>query len=88
MLTRSSPLLMDDDPNRARVRIDARKWAASEARAEKYGDRVTQEISGGIAVTAVERRIVRPPAIDPDSWGFRALLRPSRYRARMAGAGL
>jgi hypothetical protein len=31
----------EEDPNRARVRIDARKWAAGKRAPQKYGDRLT-----------------------------------------------
>lgn len=36
----------EGDPQRARVRIDARKWAASKLAPKKYGDRVAHEVSG------------------------------------------
>ncbi len=36
----------DDDPQRARNRIDARKWHAAKTAPRKYGDRVIQEITG------------------------------------------
>ena len=43
---------------RNRLRIDARKWVAAKLKPKKYGDKVTQEISGPdgapIAVTRVE----------------------------------
>lgn len=31
----------EEDPNKARVRIDARKWAASKLKPKVYGDRLT-----------------------------------------------
>lgn len=34
------------DPNRARVRIDARKWAAGKLKPKVYGDKVVNEHSG------------------------------------------
>ena len=34
------------DPNARRVEIDARKWLLSKMRPDKYGDRVTQEVTG------------------------------------------
>jgi hypothetical protein len=37
----------EDDPARARVRMDARKWAASKLAPKKYGDKLTQEHVGG-----------------------------------------
>ena len=33
----------EDDPNKARVRIDARKWWAAKVNPKKYGDRVQTE---------------------------------------------
>lgn len=41
----------EDDPNRARVRIDARKWIAGKMRPKKYGDRVDHEVDGQVTVT-------------------------------------
>jgi hypothetical protein len=35
-----------DDPQKARLQIDARKWYASKLAPKKYGDKVTQEVSG------------------------------------------
>ena len=32
--------------NRSRLRIDARKWIASKLKPKRYGDRISQEISG------------------------------------------
>lgn len=37
----------EEDPQKARVRIDARKWHASKLAPQKYGDRVTSVIEGG-----------------------------------------
>ena len=34
------------DPNRARVRIDARKWAAGKLKPKVYGDKVQTEVTG------------------------------------------
>jgi len=36
------------DPQRARVRIDARKWVAAKLKPKKYGERIHNEISGEI----------------------------------------
>lgn len=36
----------ESDPQRARNRIDARKWHAAKAAPRKYGDKVTQEHTG------------------------------------------
>ncbi len=35
-----------EDVQVARLRVDARKWAAAKLKPRKYGDRVTQEVSG------------------------------------------
>jgi hypothetical protein len=36
----------DDDVNRAKVRIDARKWVASRMKPKRWGDRQKHEVSG------------------------------------------
>lgn len=36
----------EEDPAKARVRVDARKWVASKLKAKKYGDRVTNTHEG------------------------------------------
>lgn len=36
---------------RARLRVDARKWAAGKLAPKKYGDRVQQEHSGSLTIT-------------------------------------
>lgn len=36
----------EEDPNVARVRIDARKWAAGKLRPKVYGDKITSELTG------------------------------------------
>lgn len=38
----------EEDPQKARVRIDARKWRASKLAPKKYGDRV--ELGGGLTL--------------------------------------
>jgi len=35
-----------EDSQRQRLRVDARKWVASKLKPKKYGDKVTQEVSG------------------------------------------
>lgn len=46
------------DPNRAKVRIDARKWTASKLKPQRYGEKL--DISGEISnkITAIRRIIV------------------------------
>jgi hypothetical protein len=39
------------DPQKARVQIDARKWAAGKQRPKVYGDKINHEHSGGITLT-------------------------------------
>lgn len=34
------------EPNDKRVRVDARKWVASKLKPKKYGEKVTQELTG------------------------------------------
>lgn len=57
------------DPQKARVRIDARKWLLSKRQPKRYGDKL--ELAGDkdnpVAIAVVERRIVRPNAVNPDS---------------------
>lgn len=52
------------DPQKARNQIDARKWRLARMNRKKYGDKVSQEVSGpdGAAVQfeRVTRRIVDP----------------------------
>ncbi len=43
----------DHDPNRARVRIDARKWVASKLAPKKYGERLDVSHSGNLNLTAL-----------------------------------
>ena len=51
----------EEDPNKARVRIDARKWAASKLRPVKYGDKIEHTgPNGAELVTKVEITYVRP----------------------------
>ena len=46
----------EPDANRARVRIDARKWKASKMAPKKYGDRMELEHSGEVVVLTPEQR--------------------------------
>jgi len=49
---------------RSALRIDARKWMASKLKPKKYGEKVTQELTGEgggpVQIQRVERVIVRP----------------------------
>lgn len=49
---------------RSRLRVDARKWYASKLAPKKYGDKITQEISGpdggAVQIDRIERVIVEP----------------------------
>lgn len=48
---------------RSRLRVDARKWLASKMAPKKYGDKLTQEVTGAnggpVEITAITRRIVK-----------------------------
>lgn len=51
------------DPAKARLQVDARKWFASKVAPKKYGEKVTQELSGpdgGPIPTSLEVSFVRP----------------------------
>lgn len=41
----------EENPQKARIRIDARKWKAAKMRPRAYGDKVLQEHSGDVALT-------------------------------------
>ena len=41
----------EPDPNRARVRIDARKWIAGKQKPKKYGDKLDIEHEGEVTIT-------------------------------------
>lgn len=41
---------LEPDPNKARVRVDARKWYASKAAPKKYGDRIDLNVNGTIDI--------------------------------------
>lgn len=40
----------EEDPNKARVRIDARKWAASKLRPKVYGDRINVDADVNVRI--------------------------------------
>lgn len=43
----------EEDPNKARVRIDARKWVASKLKSKSYGDKVDTTVNGALTVNIV-----------------------------------
>lgn len=45
---------------RSRLRVDARKWAASKLAPKKYGEKLDLEHSGGVKVEQIRRTIVDP----------------------------
>ncbi len=45
----------ETDPNRARVRIDARKWIASKLKPRVYADRIKQEVDTNFTVVIGEK---------------------------------
>ena len=57
----------EEDPQKARVRIDARKWVAGKMRPKVYGEKVDVEHSGNLAVETIKRVIVDPGTGNTDS---------------------
>lgn len=57
-----------DHINRSRLRVDTRKWLMSKLAAKKYGDKVTQEVTGPnggpVQLERIERVIVDPQNTD------------------------
>ena len=53
---------------RARLRVDARKWLMSKLAPKKYGDRVTNEHTGEVShrVVRIERVIMPMPVVERD----------------------
>lgn len=45
----------EEDPNKARVRIDARKWAAAKLNPKNYGDKI--DVSGNLGVTLNDEQL-------------------------------
>jgi hypothetical protein len=56
----------EPDPNVARVRIDARKWAAGKLRPKVYGDKVTSELTGPDGAALPPMQIIVAPARPSD----------------------
>jgi hypothetical protein len=56
----------ETDPQRARNRMDARKWAWARMDRKRFGDKVTNELvgedGGPVQYQAVERKIIDPKA--------------------------
>jgi hypothetical protein len=44
---------------RSRLRVDTRKWLMSKLAPKKYGEKVTNELSGTVSLAIIERVIVR-----------------------------
>ena len=53
------------DTQRARLRVDTRKWIASKLKPKKYGDKLQQEHSGNITIEAVSFADIDPEQLDP-----------------------
>lgn len=59
----AKPCILPDNIQRAKLRVDARKWIASKLFPRKYGDKVQSEISGPqggaivIHATAMDERL-------------------------------
>ena len=45
----------EPDPNKARVRIDARKWKAAKMQPKKYGDKIDLNHSGAVEMLTDEQ---------------------------------
>jgi hypothetical protein len=56
--------------NRARLRVDTRRWMAAKLAPKKYGDRVTNELMGDVGVNVMSEL---PREIDGTSRGFPAV---------------
>lgn len=54
----------DEDPARARVRIDARKWVAGKMRPKVYGEKVEVEHSGNLQIESIKRVVVDPKRLE------------------------
>ena len=61
----------NDDVQRARLRVDTRKWLMSKLAPKKYGDKVTNEHTGPdggpVQIERIERAIIDPPNRDSES---------------------
>lgn len=57
----------EEDPNKARVRIDARKWKAARMKPKSYGDKVQLTGDGGGPLQVAEIRHVIVDPRNPDS---------------------
>ena len=56
----------ETDYNRARVRIDARKWIAAKLKPKKYGDRIDVDASGDIGIEIVHFAGTQDKLAGPD----------------------
>ena len=72
----------EPDPNRARVRIDARKWWASKVNKKDYGDRVTAEVSGPDGGPVQTQEISMTEAARRLAFMLRAAIERDRAAAR------
>lgn len=53
------------DTQRARLRVDTRKWIASKLKPKKYGDKLHTEHTGNITIEAVSFADTNPEQLDP-----------------------
>lgn len=60
--------IADNEPDvkRARLQVDVRKWAASKLKPERYGDKVTQELTGKDG-GPIEFNEIRLVGVKPDA---------------------
>jgi len=52
-------ILNSEHIQRSRLRVDTRKWILAKMQPKKYGDKISQEISGSLSVIEV-----KPPSLD------------------------
>lgn len=56
---KGTEIISGDMTEHRKLQIDARKWVVSKMQPKKYGDKISQEISGSLSVIEV-----RPPKFD------------------------
>ena len=82
----------EPDPNRARVRVDARKWIASKLKPKRYGDRIDVEVSPQPAVvdisfTTPELTQARIDHLEAENRRLRAIVGPQDVELLPAETG-
>lgn len=52
----------EPDPQRARVRVDARKWVAARLKPKSWGDKITNEVTGPNGAALQPMQVIVMPA--------------------------